>query len=112
VEQEAIAAALQAVRSGDVDMSLIQAQRWGMETGYVALSAEIRALDQELLSLPVRLALLAAKRDEAAASAERIGKEVGALRVRVNAQRAIEGDRVPAVTRRAALASDCVNCLR
>jgi potassium efflux system protein len=95
-EQEAIAAALQANLAGDGGMSPIQAQRWGMETGYVALSAEIKALDQELLSLPVRLELLAAKRDEEAASAERIGKEVGALRVRVNAQRAIEGERAKA----------------
>jgi len=69
-QQEAIDTSLQAELADNEDLSMVQARRWGLETRYVALSNEIKALDQELLSLPMRLELLAAKRDEEEANAE------------------------------------------
>ena len=89
-QQETIAAALQAELAGDEGLSLIQARRWAMETRYLALSTEIKALDQELVSLPMRLELLAAKQDEEAANAVRLGKRVEALKALVNAKREAE----------------------
>ena len=89
-QQETIAAALQAELAGDEGSSLIQARRWAMETRYLALSTEIKALDQELVSLPMRLELLAAKQDGEAANAVRLGKRVEALKALVNAKREAE----------------------
>jgi potassium efflux system protein len=89
-QQETIAAALQAELAGDEGLSLIQARRWAMETRYLALSTEIKALDQELVSLPMRLELLAAKQDEEAANAVRLGKQAEALKALVNANREAE----------------------
>ena len=65
----------------------LQARRWGLETRYIALSTEIQALEQELLSLPMRLDLLAARRAEAAANSDRIEQRVEALRTLLSARR-------------------------
>ncbi len=93
-EQEAIAAALQTELAGDTSSApgsaQLQARRWDLETRYVALSTEIQALDQQLLSLPMRLDLLAAKRGEASANSDHIKQRVETLRVLVNARRDAE----------------------
>lgn len=70
--------------------ALTQARWWAMETRYVALSTGIRALEQELLSLPVRLELLAAKRDEEAAFVDRLRVMVDGLKALLNDKYEIE----------------------
>ena len=63
-QQRAIAAALQSPPPADEPERLSEARRWSLETRYAALSTQIQALDQELLSLPMKWDLLAATRDE------------------------------------------------
>ena len=91
-EREAVSAALQSDdpqegSSGQLGVKLAQARRWELVTRYQALSTEIKMLDQELLSRPVRLDLLEAKRDKDAASIDWIAARVAALEARTLAQR-------------------------
>jgi len=51
---------------------LSEARRWSQQSQMMALSNEIRMLDQELLSQPMRIDLLKAERDTAERSLERI----------------------------------------
>lgn len=91
-QQDGIAAALRLEPGGGEHLSLtsgagsslMQARWWALETRYVALSTEIRAFEQELISQPMRLELLAARRDEEAASVERLRTQVEALKARLN----------------------------
>jgi potassium-dependent mechanosensitive channel len=99
-EQEAIAAALQAELAGDTRSALLQARRWSLETRYLALSSEIQALDQELISLPMRLELLAGRRAEQSANTDRIEKRVEALQTLVNARRQAEAKQARADAQR------------
>jgi potassium efflux system protein len=78
-EREATAARLFAPSDETVSPTLIQARRWELETRHVALSNEIKSLDQELLMRPLRINLLAAKRDKAEADIERTGERVRTL---------------------------------
>jgi len=91
-EREAVSTALQSDdsekgSSGRHGPKLAEARRWELETRYQALSAEIKKLDQELLSRAVRLDLLEAKRDRDAASIDWIAARVAALEERTLAQR-------------------------
>jgi len=109
-EQGAIAAALQSESNftGDQDTAteaapspaLGQAKRWNLETRYIALHAEISALDQELISLPLHLDLLAAGRDAESADSARIQQRVTELQALVNARREAEARQVAAETER------------
>lgn len=86
-QQRAIAAALQSTPAADEPEMLTEARRWSLETRYIALSTLIQALDQELLSLPMKWDLLAAARDERAAKADRIGQRVRDLKALNNVWR-------------------------
>lgn len=86
-QQRAIAATLQSTPAADVPERLSEARRWSLETRYVALSTQIQALDQELLSLPMKWDLLAATRDEKTAKLDRIGRRVRDLQALNNAWR-------------------------
>jgi len=77
--QEEAASKVKRPSPADESAALSEARRWMLEAQALALSAEVRMLDQELLSQPVRVELLRAKRDEAALSAERIGERVKRL---------------------------------
>jgi potassium efflux system protein len=79
-QQRAIAAALQSAPAADGPEMLTEARRWSAETRYVALSTLIQALDQELLSLPMKWDLLGATRDEKTVKIDRIGQRVGTLK--------------------------------
>ncbi|RKT45345.1 mechanosensitive ion channel domain-containing protein [Thiocapsa rosea] len=91
-QQDGIAAALRVEPGGGEHVSpvsgagssLVQARWWALETRYVALSTEIRSFEQELISQPMRLELLAARRDEEAASVARLRTQVEALKVLLN----------------------------
>jgi potassium-dependent mechanosensitive channel len=104
-EQEAIAAALQAELADATGSTLVQARRWGLETRYIALSNEIQALDQELIGLPMRLDLIAARRAEEAAENDRNQRRVEALQTLVTARREAETNRLKADAERLLQAS-------
>lgn len=65
----------------------MQARRWALETRYLALSTEIKTLDQELLSRSLRMQLLEAKRDKERASVAWISERVKALNDRIRQKR-------------------------
>jgi potassium efflux system protein len=86
-QQRAIAAALQSAAAADEPEILTEARRWSQETRYVAQSTLLQALDQELLSLPMKWDLLAATRDEKTVKIDRIGQRVRNLKALNNAWR-------------------------
>ena len=86
-QREAVAAQLQLPPEAGMSEALLQAQRWVLETEYIALSTEIKMLDQELLTRAVRMRLLEAKRDRETASIGRITTRVEALNALVNRKR-------------------------
>ncbi len=86
-QQEEIAAALGLPPEADEGPVVSLARRWVLETQYAALSTEIRMLDQELLSQPMRLDLLEAEQDKEATSVDWIGARVKVLGEWVNRQR-------------------------
>jgi len=63
---------------------LTEARRWSQQTQIAALRSEGRMLDQELLSQPVRVKLLEARRDEAMRSVSRITTRVHKLEALAN----------------------------
>lgn len=71
----------------------MRARRWSLETRYVALSTEIKALERELVSLPMRLDLLAARRDEESSNNDRIEQRIEALRALGRVRREAEAKR-------------------
>ncbi len=91
-QQEETAAALGLPPEADAGPLLSQARRWVLGTRYVALSTEIRMLDQELLSQPMRLDLLEAQRDQETASVNWIGERVKVLGEQVNQRRQIAAE--------------------
>jgi potassium efflux system protein len=58
---------------------LTEARRWSQSTRVAALRSEVVMLDQELLSMPMRIELLEAQRDETARTVKRITARVGML---------------------------------
>ena len=69
-ERDEVPTQLKPPAPADAGPEQTEARRWELETRYEALSAEIKMLDQELLSQPARVELLEAKRDKALASIE------------------------------------------
>jgi potassium efflux system protein len=66
---------------------LTEAKRWAAETQATALSAEIKMLDQELLSQPMRVELLRAQHDRTARTVERLTELVRRLEDLLNERR-------------------------
>ncbi len=93
-QQQETAAALQVPPEPEASPTLNEAGRWVLETRYTALSAEIRMLDQELLSHPLRVELLQAELDKAAGDVDRIGARVQQLQDLVNRKRQLEAIQV------------------
>lgn len=77
--QEQFANALSLPPSGSETGKLQNARRWLQQAKTLAVQAEIQMLDQELLSLPMRLDLLKAQRDYYQLNIERIGARVQIL---------------------------------
>ncbi len=92
LQQEEVATQLQLPPPADEGPATSEARRWALETGSDALSAEIKQLDQELLSQPARLDLLKAKRDKATASVEWVGARVKLLEALVERKRQQEAE--------------------
>jgi hypothetical protein len=91
-EQDEVATQLKLPAPADEGPEKTEARRWDLETRYEALSAEIKMLDQELLSQPARIDLLEAKRDKALASIEWVGKRVKLLEDLVTQKRQAEAE--------------------
>ena len=91
-KQQETAAALQAPPEADAGPAMNEARRWVQETRYLALGAEIKMLEQELLSQPMRVDLLQAEQDKAAGEIERIGLRVEKLSDLVNRKREVEAE--------------------
>ncbi len=73
--------------------ALTEARRWALETQRSAVSAEIHALDEELLSRPMRIELLKAQSDRTARSARNVGLRVRLLETLVGERRQAEVER-------------------
>ena len=69
-----------------------EARRWVLQTQAAAVSAEIQALDQELLSQPMRIQLLQAQRDRSARSLGRMDTRVKLLEEALGKRRKTEAD--------------------
>ncbi|MCK5354428.1 MAG: hypothetical protein KAJ63_04870, partial [Methyloprofundus sp.] len=79
------------------DLPLLNtALRWMLETKQLALRTEISMLDQELLSLPMRIDFLEAKQASYTYKINRIRKKVEYIQLIVNQQRQIEADKAKA----------------
>ena len=78
-QRDEASAELQAPAADAASPVFAQAQKWAAETRYMALSTEIKMLDRELSSRPLRAQLLRAKRDKEDANVDWIGERVLAL---------------------------------
>jgi potassium efflux system protein len=96
-EQDEILAQRQLVDSSGDALAEMRARRWVLESRGEALSAEIEMLDQELLSHPARVELLEAKRDKAAADAERMNRRIALLEDLVTTRRQADAQRAKQV---------------
>ncbi len=72
---------------------LTEVRRWNRQSQMMALNQEIRMLDQELLSQPVRLDLLRAERDKAAQNLENINARIQLLEELVAQKRRTDAER-------------------
>jgi potassium efflux system protein len=86
-QQEKVAAQLKLPSPTEDGPVASEARRWVLETRFDALSTEIKMLDEELLSRPLRMDLLKAERDRAAASVQWVGSRVKLLQELVNDKR-------------------------
>ncbi len=104
-EQEEVAAQLKLPPPADQEPAMAEARGWVLDTRFDLLSGEIKLLDQELLSQPMRVDLLKAKRDKADASVDWVGARVRLLQELVNRGRQAEAEQAraeAAATRREA----------
>ena len=93
LKQEEVVAEIENPAVGDEGPLLIQAGRWVLESRYVALSTEVKMLDQELLSQPLRVDLLDAKRDKEVGSVAWIRARVKALNELISSKRGLDAER-------------------
>ena len=98
-----LAASLRLSSPPDELALLTEARRWSLSTQGAATTAEIRMLDQELLSQGMRIDLLRAQRDSAARSLGRIEIRVTMLEELLTGQRRSETEQVIAESDSAAL---------
>ena len=90
--QDELAAELKLPAPEGEPASVVEARRWRLDTQGLALSNEIRMLDEELLSRPVRVALLEAQRDRTANSVEWLLARVKLLENTVSERRRAEAE--------------------
>jgi potassium efflux system protein len=87
---EQISGELRQLITADESPRLIEAKRWAMQSESMALGAEIKMLDQELLSAPMRLELLEAERDKATSSLKRMRARIELLENLLGGKRVAE----------------------
>ena len=88
--RDALSTQLQLEAPAGETAELSEARRWDMASEDAMLEAEIRMLDQELLSQPVRIELLKAKRDKDTLSLERIDARIQVLETMLGGKRLAE----------------------
>jgi potassium efflux system protein len=88
-----IAVELRQLATADTSPRLIEAQQWSLQSESKALGAEIKMLDQELLSAPMRLELLEAQRDKATSSVKRMRTRIQLLETLLSARRIAEAQK-------------------
>ncbi len=93
-ELRAVAERMAQTDSADEPEILTEARRTARQASDAALRAEIRKLDQEVLSHPVRIVLLQAQSDEAALVLEQRQARVRALQVLLSERRRDETERI------------------
>jgi potassium efflux system protein len=76
---------------------LTEARRWSQTTRIAARRSEIAMLDQELLSMPMRVELLEAQRDDAARTVKRVAMRVALLEKLSTRQGRAEAEQAEAV---------------
>ena len=91
-KQEEITSKLLQPASAELLPLLREALRWMLQTQQITTRTEIRKLDQELLSLPMRIEFLEAGRARHAYTVERLNKRVVAAQEIVNQQRQVEAE--------------------
>jgi potassium efflux system protein len=91
-QQEELLTQLRSQAPDDKDPEVSQARKWELESRFQRLNAEIRRLDQELLSQPARLELLELERDKAHAAEDLSAKQVKMLEDVVNQKRQTEAE--------------------
>ena len=89
-QQEELAVQLKSPPTEGEGPAFIQARQWELESRLEGLNAEIKKLDQELLSQPVRLDLEELERDKAVANKDWLGRRVEILEELVNQRRQAE----------------------
>jgi len=87
-----IAGELRQVATSNESPRLIEAKQWILQGESMTLSAEIKMLDQELLSAPMRIELLEAERDKATDSLKRMRTRIGLLENTLSARRVAEAE--------------------
>ncbi len=88
--RDALSTQLQLAAPAGETAELSEARRWDMASEDAMLEAEIRMLDQELLSQPVRIELLKAKRDKDSLSLERIDARIQVMETMLGGKRLAE----------------------
>ena len=78
-DREDIEADLKSPPSADENAWVTEARRWSQITRVAALRSEVVMLDQELLSMPMRINLMESKRDRLAYSIEKITERIKLL---------------------------------
>ena len=91
-QQEENAAELRVPPQAGEKPALVRAGRWVLQTRNAALNAEVKMLNQELLSQRMRLDLLEAKRDQEAGRVLWIGAQVEVLIELDNRKRQLEAE--------------------
>jgi potassium efflux system protein len=84
------------VAAADETPAQRQARAWAVDTRALALAAEQERLAQELLSQPVRIELLNAKREQATRDAQTVTEQITRLDERITERRQAEAERAKA----------------
>ncbi len=88
--RDALSSELQLAAPANEAAEVTEARQWMLAGEDTMLEAEIRMLDQELLSQPVRVELLKAKRDKDALSLERIDARIQVMETMLGGKRLAE----------------------
>jgi potassium efflux system protein len=99
--QEELATASKLPAPADELPALTEARRWVQVSEELALNAELRMLDQELLSQPLRIDLLKAQREQTSLKLERIRTRVQLLENMLSSRRVAEAEQAKTETEEA-----------
>jgi potassium-dependent mechanosensitive channel len=92
LRQEQISAELGYQPPSNENSAMTEARRWLLEAELLALRAEIRMLNEELSSQPMRVALLEAQREQATKTTDSIRAGINQLDAEVGKRRRLEAD--------------------